>query len=191
MFMYYTVCYFTDIFYVVVRQIYMLFIDNKDSVFFIKYLQLNLPLAEASRKAQRETERERVYFPFILPAAINGYIYGNNPAMEMPLYSTVDWHLMSLGNEVDIHSVHFHGNDVIMFQNGRHIRDVTQLFPGIFETVRMNATMAGQWLLHCHVHDHLVAGMETTYIVQEQKVSTSSAEADDVDPWGDSHARIN
>ena len=33
MFMYYTVCYFTGIFYAVVRQISMLFIDNKDSVF--------------------------------------------------------------------------------------------------------------------------------------------------------------
>ena len=31
--MYYTVCYFTGIFYAVVRQISMLFIDNKDFVF--------------------------------------------------------------------------------------------------------------------------------------------------------------
>ena len=30
MFMYYTVCYFTGIFYAFVRQISMLFIDNKD-----------------------------------------------------------------------------------------------------------------------------------------------------------------
>ena len=33
MFMYYTVCYFTGIFYAVERQISMLFIDNKDSVY--------------------------------------------------------------------------------------------------------------------------------------------------------------
>ena len=32
---YYTVCYFTCTFYAVVRQISMLFIDNKDSVFCI------------------------------------------------------------------------------------------------------------------------------------------------------------
>ena len=31
-FMHYTVCYFTGIFYAVVKQISMLFIDNKDSV---------------------------------------------------------------------------------------------------------------------------------------------------------------
>ena len=36
MFMYYyTVCYFTGIFYAVVRQISMLFIDNKDFAFCI------------------------------------------------------------------------------------------------------------------------------------------------------------
>ena len=33
MFIYYTVCYFTGIFYAVIRQISMLFIDNKDFVF--------------------------------------------------------------------------------------------------------------------------------------------------------------
>ena len=36
MFMYYTVCYFTGILYAVVRQISMLFIDNKDSVFCLQ-----------------------------------------------------------------------------------------------------------------------------------------------------------
>ena len=35
MFMYYTVCCFTGIFYAAVRQISMLFIDNKDSVFCV------------------------------------------------------------------------------------------------------------------------------------------------------------
>ena len=35
--MYYTVCYLTGIFYAVVRQISMLFIDNKISVFCILY----------------------------------------------------------------------------------------------------------------------------------------------------------
>ena len=37
MFLYYTVCYFTGIFYAVKRQISMLFIENEDSVFYILY----------------------------------------------------------------------------------------------------------------------------------------------------------
>ncbi|KAK7486237.1 hypothetical protein BaRGS_00022560, partial [Batillaria attramentaria] len=64
--------------------------------------------------------------------AINGYLYGNNPPISMAQYDLVDWHLMTLGTEVDIHSVHFHGNDIRVFQTGVHARDVTQLFPGVF-----------------------------------------------------------
>ena len=41
MFMYYTACYFTGIFYAVIRQISVLFIDNKDSVFCIHQLPIN------------------------------------------------------------------------------------------------------------------------------------------------------
>ena len=45
MFMYYyAVCYFTCIFYAVVRQISLLFIDNKDTVFcIILYIYIHLP----------------------------------------------------------------------------------------------------------------------------------------------------
>ena len=44
MFMYYTVCYFTGIFYAVVRQISMLFIDNRDSVFCILCTSIEIPV---------------------------------------------------------------------------------------------------------------------------------------------------
>ena len=40
LFMYYTVCHFTGIIYALVRQISMLFVDNKDSVVCIHYYQL-------------------------------------------------------------------------------------------------------------------------------------------------------
>ena len=43
MFTNYTACYFTGIFYAVIRQISMLFIDNKDSVFCIQCQQLIHP----------------------------------------------------------------------------------------------------------------------------------------------------
>ena len=44
MFMYYTVCYFTGIFYAVVWQISMLFIDNRDSVFCILCTSIDVPV---------------------------------------------------------------------------------------------------------------------------------------------------
>ena len=40
---------------------------------------------------------------------INGYIFGNMPGLKMNKDEKVDWYLISLGNEVDMHTVHFHG----------------------------------------------------------------------------------
>ena len=47
MFMYYTVCYFTGIVYPVVRQISMLFMGNKDSVFCLKkYIKITMTMSD-------------------------------------------------------------------------------------------------------------------------------------------------
>ena len=39
------------------------------------------------------------------------------------------------------------------------------LFPGVFMTVKMTPDSVGRWLLHCHVNDHMVHGMEALYDV--------------------------
>lgn len=46
-----------------------------------------------------------------------------------------------------------------------HRADVYDLFPGTFQTVEMIAESPGQWLLHCHVTDHIHAGMEAIFTV--------------------------
>lgn len=43
--------------------------------------------------------------------------------------------------------------------------DVYDLFPGTFQTIELFVDHPGTWLLHCHVSDHIHAGMETTYTV--------------------------
>lgn len=47
-----------------------------------------------------------------------------------------------------------------------HRADVLDLFPGTFRTVEMVAGNPGTWLLHCHVTDHIHAGMETTFTIK-------------------------
>jgi len=44
---------------------------------------------------------------------------------------------------------------------------VYDLFPGTFQTVELVAENPGTWLLHCHVADHIHAGMETTYTINK------------------------
>lgn len=50
-------------------------------------------------------------------------------------------------------------------QTGVYRADVFDLFPGTFQTVEMIPRNPGTWLLHCHVTDHIHAGMEATYTV--------------------------
>ncbi len=53
--------------------------------------------------------------------------------------------------------------------NSKHVDDVFNIFPGVFETLEMVPTNPGTWLLHCHVHDHLQGGMVTRYTVRSRE----------------------
>ena len=44
---------------------------------------------------------------------INGYVFGNLHGLEMTAGEKVDWYLVGLGNEVDLHTVHFHGQTFV------------------------------------------------------------------------------
>ncbi|XP_072897676.1 ceruloplasmin [Hemitrygon akajei] len=100
--------------------------------------------------------------------AINGRLYGNLKGLDMYAGETVLWYLTGMGNEVDMHTVHFHGHSFEYKVNGVHHGDVYDLFPGTFQTVEMYPERPGTWLLHCHVTDHIHAGMETTYTVHKK-----------------------
>lgn len=49
--------------------------------------------------------------------AINGFLFANGPDngdyLRMKVGEKVSWYLIGFGNEVDIHTVHFHANDFI------------------------------------------------------------------------------
>jgi hephaestin len=100
---------------------------------------------------------------------INGYVYGNQPlgsaagqGMTVKLGQHVRWYLMSMGTEVDLHTPHWHGNTVVA--NGMRT-DVVSLLPAQMITADMTPDDAGIWLFHCHVNDHILAGMMTRYQV--------------------------
>ncbi|XP_030009984.1 hephaestin-like protein 1 isoform X3 [Sphaeramia orbicularis] len=103
---------------------------------------------------------------------INGRLYGNLQGLVMTQGQKVDWYLLGMGNEVDMHTVHFHAETFTYKTDRVHRADVFDLFPGTFQTVEMVAGNPGTWLLHCHVTDHIHAGMETTFTIED---STSRA----------------
>lgn len=97
-----------------------------------------------------------------LKHTINGRIFGNLPGYETSLGKRVRWHLVALGNEVDNHTVHWHGQTVLA--HGRRT-DVIELMPASMIAVDMIPRSAGDWLFHCHVNDHMMAGMSTRWRV--------------------------
>ncbi|XP_071378036.1 ferroxidase HEPHL1-like [Centroberyx affinis] len=99
---------------------------------------------------------------------INGKLYGNLHGLVMTQGQKVDWYLLGMGNEVDMHTVHFHAETFTYKTDRVHRADVFDLFPGTFQTVEMEAGNPGTWLLHCHVTDHIHAGMETTFTIREK-----------------------
>jgi FtsP/CotA-like multicopper oxidase with cupredoxin domain len=100
---------------------------------------------------------------------INGYVFGNQPlgtspgeGMTVEAGQNVRWYLMSMGTEVDLHTPHWHGNTVVA--NGMRT-DVVGLLPAQMITADMTPDDPGIWLFHCHVNDHILAGMITRYQV--------------------------
>jgi FtsP/CotA-like multicopper oxidase with cupredoxin domain len=95
---------------------------------------------------------------------INGYVYGNQPlsSMTMTVGEHVRFYMMGMGTEVDLHTPHFHGNTVVAM--GMRT-DVVNLLPASMVVADMTPDNPGTWLFHCHVNDHITAGMITRYRV--------------------------
>lgn len=97
-----------------------------------------------------------------LKHAINGYIFCNNGGMVMKQGERVRWHMASLGSETDMHNLHLHGNT---FLNNGHRADHLSMIPGTTRSLQFSTENAGFWLMHCHVGDHIMAGMKAMYMV--------------------------
>ena len=50
---------------------------------------------------------------------INGFVFGNLKGLEMYQGDEVDFYLVGMGNEVDMHTVHFHGQTFVHVSNSR------------------------------------------------------------------------
>lgn len=98
--------------------------------------------------------------------AMNGYVFGNLPGLVTRKGDRVRWHLIGMGNEVDLHTPHWHGETVTIGATLIARRtDVVELLPASMVTADMKMDNPGEWLFHCHVADHLHAGMTSTYQV--------------------------
>ena len=140
------------------REIVNLFtvFDENASAYLEQNIAQFAPQADPQEEAFRESN---------LMHAINGYLYGNLRGINTKKGETVRWYLIGLGTEVDLHTPHWHGNTVL---SGGHRTDVIELLSASMKTVTMRPDNPGTWMYHCHVNDHIDAGMIALYTVGGQ-----------------------
>ena len=96
--------------------------------------------------------------------SINGYVYGNLDVKDLTMKKgeRVRWYMLSVGSEPDSHTPHWHGNTGT-FMGMR--MDMIELLPGSMKVFDMKPDDVGIWYFHCHVDDHILAGMQARYKV--------------------------
>ena len=97
--------------------------------------------------------------------SINGYIYGNMPMMTMKKGDRVRWYVTTLGDFNNAHTPHWHGNTVLVAGQRTDVLAVTS---AQMVTADMVPDAPGIWLYHCHISDHMLAGMVARYEVKER-----------------------
>ena len=139
------------------REFVVLFsvIDENKSFYLDKNIDGFAP--QARDKKEDEGFRESN-----LKHSMNGFIFDNLTGLTMKLGENIRWYQLALGTEVDLHTPHWHGNTLL--SGGQRI-DVVNLLPATHATVDMKADNPGNWMYHCHVNDHIEAGMMGHYVV--------------------------
>ena len=94
--------------------------------------------------------------------SINGYIYGNMPMMTMKQGDRVRWYVATLGDFNNAHTPHWHGNTVLV---GGQRTDVISVTSAQMSRRTWCLMHRGIWLYHCHISDHMLAGMAARYEV--------------------------
>jgi FtsP/CotA-like multicopper oxidase with cupredoxin domain len=139
------------------RELFTLFevVDENKS----HYLQENIQRAGDPSSVNPDDEE---FYESNLMHGINGYVYGNLPGLTMKVGERVRWNVLGMGTEIDLHTPHWHGETILW--SGMRM-DMLELLPNSMKVADMRPDNRGTWLFHCHVNDHLDAGMAGTFII--------------------------
>jgi len=136
------------------------------------YLEENLEIYATEKKTV--SEEERAFFdPFGFSnfmESMNGFLFGDLQGLTVREGERVRWYLMANTN-FEVHAPHWHGNTVVL---NRMRTDVTDLQTMGMQVADMVPDNPGKWLFHCHVKDHLKAGMQAHYTVLPRDVETAN-----------------
>ncbi|RXM98807.1 Coagulation factor VIII [Acipenser ruthenus] len=101
--------------------------------------------------------------------SINGYVAETLPGLVMAQHHLVRWHLLNLGSEGEVHTIHFHGQPFTVRTDQEHRMGVYSLYPGTFGTVEMRPGKVGSWLVDCMIGEYQLSGMRAQFLVYTPK----------------------
>lgn len=134
--------------------LFMIFDENNSL-----YLDTN----KAKYTLNHEDNNDPDFIESNLKHSINGLLYGNCQFNNIKTGDKVRWYVLDLGNELDNHTAHWHGNTVAV--SGTRT-DVVFIGPANLITADMNVDNPGNWQFHCHINDHTSAGMMALYKIE-------------------------
>ncbi|KAM7161054.1 coagulation factor VIII [Macrochelys suwanniensis] len=95
--------------------------------------------------------------------AINGYINGSLPDLQLCQKRPVYWHVIGLGTAPEVHSIFFEGHTFLV-RSHRHA--TLEISPATFLTAQTMPTTSGRFLMFCQIPAHQQAGMEAYISVE-------------------------
>jgi FtsP/CotA-like multicopper oxidase with cupredoxin domain len=112
-----------------------------------------------------DRELEVVLAPMGSFQTIDGRAFvGNTPVMSSTVGQLVQWDVMAMGSEH--HTFHVHGHRWLAA--GGVPRDTQTVGPAETFRIRWREEDPGTWLYHCHVEQHMMAGMIGVYRVKRR-----------------------
>jgi hephaestin len=119
----------------------------------------------------RRSAKGAISFSGVGLQTINGWMFGNLPLASLTISrgQHVRWYLISGINADDFHAPHWHGATVLIASQRTDLANLA--VPLSTATADMVADVSGTWLFHCHVAEHIQAGMTARFAVDERSVA--------------------
>ncbi|GBM15077.1 Hephaestin-like protein [Araneus ventricosus] len=146
------------------RRIVLVFMnfDENKSIYLDENIERHAPSMQPEEREAIKKDAE--FRASNLMHSINGLTFGNLFGLEFCVNDRVAWHLVGMGDVVDVHTASFGGH--VVRWNG-HKTDAVSLLPAKFTTSYMVARRQGVWPIRCEVGSHGHSGMEAFFRVNQ------------------------
>lgn len=120
-----------------------------------------------TRDTLRRSAKGPITFSGVGLQTINGWMFGNLPVASLTIHpgQHVRWYLISGTNADDFHAPHWHGATVLIAGQRTDLANLA--VPLSTATADMIVDVPGTWLFHCHVAEHMQAGMTARFAAEE------------------------